>query len=54
MKNENRGKERKSKAADNKKKVDKYFEAFPDDTLKQCREVTGLSLPTIAKHKSSL
>lgn len=51
MKIENRGKWLKEKAKENKSIVSRFYASFPSGTLAQCREVTGLSFPTIAKYR---
>lgn len=51
MKHENRGNHRKELAKKNKKIIEDYYAINPTATLKQCKEVTGLSFPSIAKYK---
>ena len=54
MKNENRGKWAKVKAIENKILVEKFYKVFPEGTLAECKKITGLSFPTIAKYRDEL
>lgn len=49
-----RGRNTMKKGMENREKVRAYFKVFPQNTLEECKAITGLSTVTCSKYRKEL